>query len=93
MESIVGTFSGLGNLGRPVVDQTGLTGTYDWYIEFLPELPPGLPPGAVIQGRPPDASGPSFIEALRNQIGIKLVSQKGPYDYLIVDHIEHPTEN
>jgi uncharacterized protein (TIGR03435 family) len=93
MESIVGTFSGLGNLGRPVVDQTGLTGTYDWYFEFLPELPPGLPPGAVIQGRPPDASGPSFLEALRNQLGIKLVPQKGPYDYLIVDHIERPTAN
>ena len=89
MESIVSTFSGLGNLGRPVIDQTGLTGTYDWYLEFLPELPPG----AETPGRPPDAAGPPFTDALRNQIGIKLVSEKGPYDYLIVDHIEHPTEN
>jgi uncharacterized protein (TIGR03435 family) len=89
MEAIVGTFSGLGNLGRPVVDQTGLAGTYDWYLEFLQELPPG----AEMPGRPPDASGPSFLEALRNQLGIKLVSQKGPYDYLIVDHIDRPTEN
>lgn len=88
MEIIVGTFSGLGNLGRPVVDHTGLTGTYDWYIEFLPELPPGM------EGqRPPDQSGPSFLEAIRSQLGIKLISQKGPYGYLIVDHIEQPTEN
>jgi len=89
MEAIVGMFSGLGNLGRPVVDQTGLTGTYDWYFEFLPELPPG----AEIPGRPVDASGPSFIQALHNQLGIKLVPQRGPYDYLIVDHIERPSAN
>jgi uncharacterized protein (TIGR03435 family) len=89
MDAIVGTFSGLGNLGRPVIDQTGLTGTYDWFLAFLPELPPG----AQMPGRPPDAGGPSFLEAIRNQLGIKLVSQKGPYDYLIVDHIEHPSEN
>jgi uncharacterized protein (TIGR03435 family) len=89
MEAIVSTFSGLGNLGRPVIDQTGLTGNYDWFIDFLPELPPGV----QIDGRPPDASGPSFLDALRNQLGIKLVPQRGPYDYLIVDHIEHPTEN
>jgi uncharacterized protein (TIGR03435 family) len=89
METIVGTFSGLGNLGRPVVDKTGLTGTFDWYIEFLPELSNGAP----MPGLPPDASGPTFTDAIRNQLGIKLVPQKGPYDYLIVDHIEHPTEN
>lgn len=89
MEATVSTFSGYGKLGRPVVDKTGLTGTYDWYIEFLPELPPGV----ELPGRPPDASGPTFLEALHKQLGIKLVSQKGPYDYLIVDHIEHPTEN
>jgi hypothetical protein len=40
-----------------------------------------------------ELSGPTFLEALRNQIGIKLVSEKGPYDYVIVEHIEHPTEN
>jgi uncharacterized protein (TIGR03435 family) len=89
MEAIVSTFSGLGNLGRPVIDQTGLAGTYDWYIEFLPEVPPGMEG----QGGPADASGPAFIEALRKQLGMKLVAQKGPYDYLIVDHIEQPTEN
>jgi uncharacterized protein (TIGR03435 family) len=89
METAVSTFSGYGNLGRPVIDRTGLTGTYDWYIEYLPELPPG----AQLPGRPPDAYGPTFMEALHKQLGIKLVPQKGPYDYLIVDHVERPTEN
>jgi uncharacterized protein (TIGR03435 family) len=93
MEAIVGMFSGLGNLGRPVVDQTGLTGTYDWYFEFLPELPPGLPAGAELPGRPADASGPSFSEGLHKQLGIKLVPFLGPYDYVVVDHIDRPTAN
>jgi uncharacterized protein (TIGR03435 family) len=86
MTMIVNTFTGLGQLGRPVVDQTGLTGNYDWYISFLPEYPPGAQ-------LPPDMSGPSFVEAIKAQLGIKLVPQKGPYDYLIVDHVQHPTEN
>jgi uncharacterized protein (TIGR03435 family) len=83
---VVSTFTGLGNLGRPVLDQTGLTGNYDFKIEFLPEVPPNMQ-------LPPEAVGPSFIDALRDQLGIKLVPQKGPFDFLIVDHIEHPTEN
>lgn len=37
MAQIVSTFTGMGNLGRPVVDQTGLTGTYDWAMEFIDE--------------------------------------------------------
>ena len=37
MAQIVSTFSGMGNLGRPVVDRTGLTGTYDWAMEFIDE--------------------------------------------------------
>lgn len=86
MEMVVSTFTGLGNLGRPVLDQTGLTGNYDFKIEFLPEVPPNMQ-------LPPEAVGPSFIDALRDQLGIKLVPQKGPFDFLIVDHIEHPTEN
>lgn len=71
MGMIVSTFTSLGTLGRPVVDQTGLTGKFDWFIEFLPELPPGAE-------LPPDASGTTFQESLKHQIGIKLVPQKGP---------------
>jgi len=86
MEMVVSTFTGLGNLGHPVLDQTGLTGDYDFKIEFLPEPPPGAE-------LPPEATGPSFIDALRDQLGIKLVPQKGPFDFLLVDRIEHPSEN
>jgi uncharacterized protein (TIGR03435 family) len=86
MPLIVSTFTSLGNLGRPVIDQTDLKGQFDWFVEFLPEYPPGV-------NLPPEASGPSFLDAIKDQLGIRLISQKGPFDYILVDHIEHPTQN
>jgi uncharacterized protein (TIGR03435 family) len=70
-----------GLLDRPVIDQTGLTGNYDFRIEFTPEAPSF------------DATGPTFIEALKEQAGLKLVPEKRPIDIIIVDHVERPTEN
>jgi uncharacterized protein (TIGR03435 family) len=86
MAQIVSTFPSLGNLGRPVIDETGLQGKFDWFVEYLPEYPPGV-------NLPPEASGPSFLDAVKNQLGIKLIPQKGPFDYILVDHIEHPSPN
>jgi uncharacterized protein (TIGR03435 family) len=85
MAQIVHTFSLMGNLGRPVVDNTGLTGTYDWVMEFIDERPGRNPP--------PDAEGMTFVQALEKQCGLKLVSTKAPVDVLIVDHLEKPTGN
>jgi uncharacterized protein (TIGR03435 family) len=85
MAQIVGTFSNMGNLGKPVVDQTGLTGTYDWVMEFIDERE-GMNP-------PADAVGLSFTGALEKQLGMKLVSTKTTYESFVVDHIERPTEN
>jgi uncharacterized protein (TIGR03435 family) len=85
MAQIVGTFSNMGNLGRPVVDQTGLTGTYDWVMEFIDERE-GMNP-------PADAVGLSFTGALEKQLGMKLVSTKTTFEAFVVDHIERPTEN
>jgi uncharacterized protein (TIGR03435 family) len=74
-----------------MVDQTGLSGTFDFTIEFALEDRRGpLPPGADFQ---PETSGPTLQEALREQLGIKLESQKSRVDVLIVDHVEHLTEN
>jgi uncharacterized protein (TIGR03435 family) len=85
MAQVVSTFSGMGNLGRPAVDRTGLTGTYDWVMEFIDERD-----GHVV---PPDADGLNFAQALEKQVGLKLVSTKAPYQFLIVDHVERPSEN
>jgi uncharacterized protein (TIGR03435 family) len=85
MQQIVNTFSGMGALGRPVVDQTGLTGTFDWVMEFIDEREGHTPP--------PDAEGLNFAQALEKQAGMKLVATKAPFQFLIVDHLERPTEN
>jgi uncharacterized protein (TIGR03435 family) len=78
------------NLGRPMIDSTGLSGTFDVLLEYTPELNGPLPPGTNFQ---PDASGPTLEQALREQLGIKLESTKTAMDVLVIDHVEHPSEN
>ena len=80
---------GLGDLGRPVVDQTGLNGRFDFMLEWAPE---SKGPAAT-NGVPPDLEGPTFLEALHEQLGLKLESTKAPIQILVVDHVERPSEN
>ena len=93
-------------MGRPVTDETKLTGDYDISLNFTPEnmgqmmggMPPPLPAG---EGAPMHASGgpesggaPTLAVALQEQLGLKLESKKGPVDMLVVDSMEKvPTEN
>jgi uncharacterized protein (TIGR03435 family) len=76
--------------GRPIVDHTGLAGTFDVLLEWTPEIE-GLVP--LDTNSRPDTSGPSLDEALREQLGIKLESTKSAMDVLVLDHVEHPSEN
>jgi len=73
---------------RPVIDQTGLSGTFDIVVEFVPET--NGPGGGDSQ---PDPSGPTFLQALKEQLGLRLESEKGPAQVLVIDHVDHPTEN
>jgi uncharacterized protein (TIGR03435 family) len=77
---------------RPVVNQTGLTGGFDFDLEFTRELPPGVPENANINGVPLDTSGPTIFEAVR-KLGLKLERQKGPVETIVIDKIEKPVEN
>lgn len=94
-------------MGRPVVDETGLKARYDFDLDFSPEgmmgpmgmMPP--PPahdgggggGGPIAGSP-DGAGPSLTTALKEQLGLQLESKKGPVDMLIIDRLEKtPIEN
>lgn len=74
------------NINKPVVDQTGITGNVDFTFEFSPEVPEGA-------GFTPDPNGPTFLEALKDQMGMKLVQQNAPIDSIVVDHVEEPSEN
>jgi uncharacterized protein (TIGR03435 family) len=69
---------------RPVLDKTSLTGLFDIRLRFIDE-PPGAPP--------PDSLGPTVFAALREQLGLRLEPSKGPVEFLVVDHVEHPTAN
>jgi uncharacterized protein (TIGR03435 family) len=87
-------------LGRKVVDKTGLTGKYDFTLKWTPDQsqsamlrgPEGGQPGTG-SAAAPEASEPSIFTALQEQLGLKLDSQKGPVEILIIDHVEKPSEN
>ncbi len=79
-----------GTLGRPVLNQTGLDGRFDFTLEWTPE-PSGPSPS---DGAPPlDPQGPTFLQALHDQLGLKLESTIGPVRIMIVDRVERPSEN
>lgn len=77
-------------LGRPVLEQTGLSGTFDFILEWTPEIRSSLPPGTE---SPTDPSGPTLMEAVREQLGFNLVPQKASIDAIVVDHVERLSEN
>ena len=76
--------------GRPVVDHTGLNKNYDFTLTFLPELPPDFSKDNL----PPEVRDrPSIFDALKEQLGLKLLPQKGPVDHYVIDHIDRPSDN
>ncbi len=86
MSLVAAALASLGRQGRPLVDETGLVGKVDYTIEWLPEPSAGKEPEA-------DAEGPTFLEALKEQLGLKLEPMKVEMDVLVVDHVEEPSEN
>jgi bla regulator protein blaR1 len=92
MQSIAGNLGiipPVAEFNRPVVNRTGLAGTYDFSLNFLPDRS-GNPSGAT---EPLDAPGASFELALKDQLGLKLKPARAPIQILVVDHIEQPSPN
>jgi uncharacterized protein (TIGR03435 family) len=83
------------NTDRVVLDRTNLGGKYNIKLEYTPEGP--IPPPLAEPGAPPlppiDPNGPSLFSALQEQLGLKLESQKGPVEVMVIDQIERPSEN
>jgi uncharacterized protein (TIGR03435 family) len=72
------------NLDRPVVDQTGVKGRYDFRMQWtVADAPPTTDTDAP----------PGLFTAIQEQIGLKLKPAKAPVDVLVIDHVEQPSAN
>ncbi len=80
-------------LDRPVVDQTGLSGRYDFTLTWTPDefQFPGL--GVKIPPPSDNAVAPDLFTAMQQQLGLKLESTKAPVEILVIDSVEKPSEN
>jgi uncharacterized protein (TIGR03435 family) len=77
--------------GRIVLDQTKLKGSYDFTLNWAPD--PAFAPGRDGASPAEDSGGPSLFTALREQLGLRLESTRGPVDFIVVEHIEKPSAN
>jgi uncharacterized protein (TIGR03435 family) len=73
---------------RVVVDQTGLSGVYDFKMNWTRQVSAGADAGLSTAD-----AGPYFFTALKEQLGLELVQTKGPARVLVIDSIERPSEN
>jgi len=71
---------------RPVVDKTGLTGKFDIVLEFAPD-------DVVAEASGASSDTPGLVTAIEQQLGLKLASAKGPRDFMVIDHLEKPSQN
>jgi uncharacterized protein (TIGR03435 family) len=79
--------------GRPVIDKTGLTGVYDFTLEFAYEgrMPGLMGPLGAPPSTPVDPDAPSLSAALQEQLGLKLEAARGPVEVVVIDKFEKPT--
>ena len=78
-------------LGRVVIDKTGIQGRYDCALKWKPDT------GRISDGTDGSATStderPSIFTAIQEQLGLKLESTKGPVQVLVIDRVEMPSEN
>jgi uncharacterized protein (TIGR03435 family) len=67
-------------VGRPVIDNTGLKGLYDFTLEWIPD-------------QTADSTGPSIFTAVREQLGLRLEASRGPVEVIVIDSAEKASEN
>lgn len=73
-------------LKRPVINQTGISGVFDFYLEFDTNAP-------LLESQPDPLGRISMSGALLDQLGLKLEPAIGPGDVIVIDHLERPFKN
>jgi uncharacterized protein (TIGR03435 family) len=86
---------------RPIIDRTGYVGTLDFALEFAPEWNAAGPFALAVAPHPMPSEAPasdenataSLASAIRDQMGLKLESGKGPVPVITIRHVERPSGN
>jgi uncharacterized protein (TIGR03435 family) len=95
MEEFAGNLQGA-VLDRPVIDQTGLKGRFDFHLQWTPEeIQFASVRGPETSPKPPEGAEtqPDLFTAIQQQLGLKLESIKAQVDVLVIDKVEKPSEN
>lgn len=77
-------------LDRPVINRTGLAGNFDFDLAWMPNETQFGGRGGTMTA---DADRPDLFTAMREQLGLRLDSERGPADVLVIDHAERPAAN
>lgn len=85
INAIADWLEGAGESERPMLERTGLNGTFDFILEFDPESL-----GIDVS---PDNSAPTFTEAIREQLGLQVQKENGTVSIFVVDNVEYPSSN
>jgi uncharacterized protein (TIGR03435 family) len=89
MAAIANHLTGAADLDRAIFDQTGLTGTFDFILEF----DPASIGREAASNVPLENSGPTVKDAIKDQLGLQLKPQDGTASFFVVDHVEYPSPN
>jgi len=90
IEHLAGYLPDFEDMGRPVVDETNLKGTFDFSLSWAPEADAA---SSAEDDRLANAAGPPLVEAVKEQLGLKLKPTRAPIQIPVVDHVEPPTPN
>ena len=91
--AVLARFLGVEGVGREVVDRTGLSGTFDIDLLYLPEQPAGGVSADKLALDPRFQGRAGLITSLREQLGLKLEATRGPVEVLVIDRAEQPSTN
>jgi uncharacterized protein (TIGR03435 family) len=89
-------------MDRPVIDKTGMEGRFDFQLQYAPDestpeffrhTPQGMAGSDPLGRAASDPLGPSIFDAVQRQLGLRLVRARGPAQFLVIDHVERPSEN